>query len=111
MPAEEGRPAEFVGPERRLVVVHPDFLQDDELLGLEILVAECGPHHPRHEIHRFVLLLRQHRRVVDGVFLAGERIDARAHVVEAAVDRVARDLGGALEVHVLEEVARSPEGV
>ena len=111
MPTEERRPAAVVGAERRLVVVHPDLFQDDELLGFEILLAEGGAHHPRQQRRHLELLLGEDRRVVDGVFFAGERVGAGPHPVEAPVDLVGGEVVRPLEDHVLEEVTAAPLGV
>ena len=111
MMAEEGRPAAVVGAERRLVVVHPDLLQDDELFGVEVVLAEGGAHHPRQQRRCLDLLFGEDGGVVGGVFFARERIGAGAHPVEAPVDLVGREVVGALEHHVLEEVAHAPLGV
>ena len=72
--AEEGGPALVVGPERRLVLVHPDLFQDHLLLGVEILLAERGAKDVAQQGHRAVLVFRQHGRVIDRVLLAGEGV-------------------------------------
>ncbi len=54
-----------------------------------------------------VLVLRQHGRVEDGVFLVGEGVVVGPHLVELAVHVVGRAAGRALEHHVFEEMAHA----
>ncbi len=95
----------LVGPERRLVVVHPDFFEDHLLFGVEVVLAERGAEDVGQEIDGGVLLLGEDRGVEDRVLLAGEGVVLGAHLVELAVDVVGRAAGRPLEGHVLQEVA------
>ena len=105
------RPALVVGPKRRLILVHLDLFQNHLLLGVEIVLAQGRPKDVGQQVHGPVLVLGQHGRVVNGVFLVGEGIVMGAHLVELAVHIVGRAAGGALEDHVLQKMAHAGHAV
>ncbi len=67
----------LVNPEPRLVLVNGDLLLDDVLLQVEVLLPQRRANQVAEQVHHPLLELRQHRRVVDGVFLAGGRVVVR----------------------------------
>ena len=95
----------FVGGERRLVVVHPDLLQDDLLLHLEVIAAERGVEQCREHFQRGGQVFGQDRGVELGHLLAGRRVVVGPELVEDPVHVIGAVDLVALERHVLKEVA------
>ena len=92
------------GHRPRLVLVHPDLFEDHLLLGVEVLAAQARPEDVGEDVHRLRQVLRQHRRVVDGVLLAGVGVVVRPDAVEVEVHVEGGPPRRALEHHVFEEV-------
>ena len=87
-----------------IVEVHRDFFEDYVFLRREILISNRGAQEVGEMFDRALGKFREDVRVVGGHFLAGERVVARAHLVEDAVDVFPGVFARAFEHHVLEEV-------
>ena len=107
MLAEMGRPAFVVSPERRLVVIHLDFFEDDLLLRVEVLFTQGGAKDIAKQLHDRLLELGKHGGVVDRALFAREGVVVGPHLIELPIDIVGAPCGGSLEHHVLEEVAHA----
>ena len=92
---------------RRLVGVHLDLFDDDLLLHVEVIVAQARPQDVGQDVDARLLVLGQHRGVVDRVLFAGEGVVVGADLVELAVDVLGRAPRRALEHHVLEKMAHA----
>ena len=103
MVAEHGRRQHVVDLVLRLVLVHRDLLEHDLALGLEVGIRGAQQHVPHH-LERAIEVLVEEVRVQDRRLLAGGRVHVGAEAVELLGDLLGRELLGALEQHVLEEV-------
>ena len=111
MRAEVRRPAFVVGPERRLVLVHPDLFQDDLFLRRKVVDAERGPEKIAQQAHGALDLLGQHRGIENGAFLGGASVVIGAHLVELTIHVVGRTGRRPLECHVFEKVAHARDRI
>jgi hypothetical protein len=102
---EEGPPGPVVGHEARAVLVAGDLLEDHLLLGGEVLLPQSGEHEPGEEGKKGRGELGQDRPVVDRGLLRGEGVVLGPHAVKGQVDGKGVHALGALEDHVLQEVA------
>ncbi len=93
-----------------LVLVHGDLFEDHALLVVEIRFAQRGAEDVREDVRRFGQRLGEDLRVEGGHLRRREGVVAGADLVELAVDVVGRTPLGALEHHVLEEVADAHDG-
>jgi hypothetical protein len=87
-----------------VVEVHRDLFEDDLLLRREVLDADGRAEQVREVLDRALGELGQDVGVVGGHLLGGERVVARADLVEDPVHVLPRVLVRPLEHHVLEEV-------
>ena len=108
MRAKKSRPALVISTKRRLIIVHPDLLQNDEFFSDEVFLAQGWTHHTTEQIGGFLLLCRQHGSVINGVFLVGECVCAGTHPIKTTIDFVPREILGALKDHVFQKVTGTP---
>ncbi len=87
MRAEVGGLGGLVGDRHRVIQIHPDFLDDHLLLGLEILLGEVRTEDVREHVEGLRQILGQAGDVVKRVLLRRLRVVLGPHPVEVAVDR------------------------
>ena len=107
MTGEMGLHHFLVRSEGRLIFVHPDFLEDDFFLHVEVGRAQRGMDDAREQFESGREILGQDGGVKQRDLFARRRVVAGAHLVENAVHVVGRILGGPLEGHVFQKVTHA----
>ena len=99
-----GRLGGLVRHRHRIIQVHPDFFDDDLLLGLEVVDPQGRSQDVRQDVEGLRKVFGQAGHVVERVFFGRLRIVLGTHAIEVVVDghRVAPIRS--LERHVLEEM-------
>ena len=104
MSGEKEFAAFLVDPERRLILVHLNFFEDNVFLRFEVLRSERRTQHVAEKRDRAVGQLRQRFRVISGRFLRRKSVRDAAEFVEFAVDRLRVAPLGAFKNHMLEKM-------